>query len=78
MSQSPSLEILLADGWNYHDDASDKLAVELEQAAGAAEDRHLDPLLHLISHTLGEHLGDWTRARDLAEALRLDIGVMRP
>jgi len=61
------LDTLLADAWNYHADESERLAVELERASDEAEDRNLDPLLHLAAHTMGEHLGDWPRARRLAE-----------
>lgn len=63
------LDTLLSDGWSYHDSESARLAMELEGAASAAEDAQLDPLLHLANHTIGEHLGDWPRARRLAEAL---------
>ena len=61
------LDTLLADAWNYHDGESERLATELEREAGAAEERHLEPLLHLVGHTLGEHLGDWPRAQRLAD-----------
>jgi hypothetical protein len=61
------LDTLLNDGWNYHDGESERLAVELEQASAQAEDRHLDPLLNLVAHTMGEHLSDWPRARRLIE-----------
>ena len=60
---------LLNDGWDYHATESERLAGELEAAAGTAEDGELDPLLHLGIHTIGEHLGDWPRARRLAEGV---------
>lgn len=60
---------LLNDGWDYHATESERLAGELEAAAGSAEDGELDPLLHLGVHTIGEHLGDWPRARRLAEGV---------
>ena len=63
------LDTLLADGWNYHDGESERLAMELEREADTAEDRQLDPLLHLVAHTMGEHLGDWPRAQRLGEAV---------
>lgn len=58
---------LLNDGWDYHATESARLAGELEAAAGSVDDGELDPLLHLGIHTIGEHLGDWPRARRLAE-----------
>jgi tetratricopeptide (TPR) repeat protein len=61
------LDALLADAWDYHDAESERLATELEREAGAAEERQLDPLLHLVGHTIGEHLGDWPRAQRLAD-----------
>ncbi|HEY1426455.1 MAG TPA: hypothetical protein VGF50_07265 [Caulobacteraceae bacterium] len=58
---------LLNDGWDYHATESERLAGELEAAAGSIGDEDLDPLLHLGVHTIGEHLGDWPRALRLAE-----------
>lgn len=60
---------LLNDGWDYHATESERLAGELEAAAASAEDGELEPFLHLGIHTIGEHLGDWPRARRLAEGL---------
>ncbi len=60
---------LLTAGWDYHATESERLAGELEAAAGSVEDGQLDPLLHLGIHTIGEHLGDWSRARRLAEGV---------
>lgn len=58
-----SLQKLLDDGWTYHDKESERLARELEAAAvaGVGSDLLL-PFLHLATHTIGEHLGDWVRA----------------
>ena len=62
------LKALLDKGWDYHDTESERLARELEAAAIARVDATLwMPLLHLSNHTIGEHLGNWPRARDLAE-----------
>ena len=63
------LESLIDDGWGYHDCQSERLAGELETAAAAAavEPRLRRRFLDLASHTIGEHLGDWPRARALAE-----------
>jgi hypothetical protein len=62
------LEKLLNDGWTYHDSKSGHLARELEAAAldGVAPDR-LVTFLHLSTHTIGEHLGDWPRALALGK-----------
>ena len=62
------LESLLEAGWSYHDAQSERLASELEAAADAAvAPGLLSRFLHLSNHTIGEHLGDWPRARRLAE-----------
>ena len=58
-----TLQALLESGWAYHDSASERLARELETAAQTGgEDGLLAPSLHLSTHTIGEHLGDWPRA----------------
>jgi len=58
-----SLEKLLNDGWDYHDKESERLARELEAAAEKGVTfNDLAPFLHLSTHTIGVHLGDWTRA----------------
>jgi hypothetical protein len=57
-----SLERLLDDGWDYHDDDSERLARELEAAAEDGITSHdLARFLHLSTHTIGQHLGDWMR-----------------
>ena len=57
------LEKLLNDGWDYHDKESKRLASELEAAAQAGvAPSLLTPFLHLSTHTIGVHLGDWPRA----------------
>jgi hypothetical protein len=62
------LETLLEAGWAYHDKDSERLAGELEAAAGRdVAPGLLTGFLHLATHTIGEHLGDWPRARRLAE-----------
>jgi hypothetical protein len=46
-----SLEELLANGWDYHDKESERLARELEAAADQGVAAHnLAPFLHLSSH----------------------------
>ena len=62
---------LIRDGWSYHDTESERLAGELE-AAGLRELKGEAPAhcLRLANHTIGEHLGDWPRARRFAEAVR--------
>jgi tetratricopeptide (TPR) repeat protein len=61
---------LLSDGWDYHATQSERLAGELEAAAATpvgADD--LVPFVRLATHTIGEHLEDWPRARRLDERL---------
>ena len=62
------LQKLLDNGWLYHDKESERLAHELEVAAesGVGPDI-LVPFLHLSTHTIGEHLGDWARALTLGK-----------
>ena len=61
---------LIREGWSYHDNESERLALELEAAKlNDLEDDELVGCLHLANHTLGEHLGDWARARRFAEAV---------
>ncbi len=62
------LEKLLAEGMTYHDSETERLAGELEAAAAApVEPALLVPYIKLSTHTIGEHLGDWPRARRLVE-----------
>jgi tetratricopeptide (TPR) repeat protein len=63
-----ALETLLSDGWDYHDKESERLARELEAAAeqGVTSGR-LISFVHLSTHTIGEHLGDWPRALGLGK-----------
>ena len=62
------LEKLLDEGWGYHDKESGRLARDLAAAAdeGVTADA-LAPFLHLSTHTIGEHLGDWVRALKLGK-----------
>ncbi|MDE0039530.1 MAG: hypothetical protein OXU77_18530 [Gammaproteobacteria bacterium] len=62
---------LIRDGWGYHDTQSERLAGELE-AADLHELKGQAPAhcLRLSNHTIGEHLGDWPRARRFAETVR--------
>ena len=63
-----ALRKLLNDGWNYHDNESERLARELEAAAEAGiEPDVIAPFLHLSIHVIGEHLGDWARALRLGK-----------
>ena len=64
----PMFKDLISNGWSYHETASERLAQELE-AADLAEldgDERAEAL-RLSNHTIGEHLGDWARARQFAE-----------
>ena len=62
------LEKLINDSWEYHDKEAERVARELEAAAqkdvGSSD---LGPFLHLSTHTIGEHLGDWRRALSLGK-----------
>lgn len=63
-----ALQKLLDNGWLYHDKESERLAHELEVAAESGVDPDiLVPFLHLSTHTIGEHLGDWARALRLGK-----------
>src|SRR3954464_10983912 len=63
-----ALQTLLEDGWVYHDKESERLARELEDSAAVDfEGASLAPFLHLATHTIGEHLGDWARALRLGK-----------
>jgi len=61
------LATLLQDGWGYHDTQSERLAGELEAAAMPVPAALLARFVFVATHTAGEHLGDWPRARRLAE-----------
>jgi hypothetical protein len=61
--EADSLEALLNDGWRVHEKESGRLARQLEAATGKGiAPERLTPFLHLAVHTIGEHLGDWSRA----------------
>lgn len=62
------LDSLVQEGWVYHDRESQRLAEELESVDfSAVTQQNLGPFLQLSNHTIGEHLGDWKRALNLAE-----------
>jgi hypothetical protein len=67
-SETGSLEHLLRDGWEYHDEDADRLARELEaHGANGVPANALAPFVHLCTHAIGEHLGDWGRALRLGK-----------
>jgi len=67
------LEQLLNDGWDYHDTESERLARELERAVDEGiPPGLLAPFMHLATHTIGEHLGAWSRALDLGQRVLRD------
>jgi hypothetical protein len=67
-ARARSLEQLLHEGWDQHDDESEHLARELEVSAEKeVPSNQLAPFLHLCTHTIGEHLGDWPRALTLGK-----------
>ena len=58
---------LIEQGWARHDTQSQALADDLESHRELLEsDEQVEHFLRLANHTIGEHLGDWPRARDLA------------
>ena len=60
------LETLLTQGFGYHDTESERYAGELEAAAAeGVPAAHRVRFVHVANHTIGEHLGDWGRARAL-------------
>src|ERR1700748_3556061 len=66
-AEAGSLEKLIKDGWDSHDKESERVARALEATATKEVAGHeLAPFLHLCTHTIGEHLGDWMRAFVLA------------
>lgn len=66
-SVNDSVDILLQQGWGYHDSNSAGLAAELEAIdLSAVELPQAGALLKLSNHTMGEHLSDWPRACALA------------
>jgi hypothetical protein len=68
MTELALLETLLNHGWGYHHKESDRLARELEAAVGeSVAPGLLASFLHLSTHTIGEHLGDWPRALALGK-----------
>ncbi len=61
------IDALIQEGWSYHDSKPEQLAGELEGIAGDVGDAQLIAFLNLSNHTIGDHLGDWERARSIAE-----------
>jgi hypothetical protein len=61
------LDILLYDGFGEHASDGEHYAAELEAAAAdEVPAKHLVQFAKVGVHTIGEHLGDWPRARALA------------
>jgi hypothetical protein len=64
------LDILLYDGFGEHASDGEHYAAELEAAAqGEVPAKHLVQFAKVGVHTLGEHLGEWPRAKALAARL---------
>ena len=64
------LDILLYDGFGEHAADGERYAAELEAAAqGEVPAKHLVQFAKVAVHTIGEHLGEWARARALAGRL---------
>src|SRR5580704_12843336 len=64
------LDILLYDGFGEHASDGQRYAAELEAASDdEVPAKHLVQFAKVGVHTIGEHLGDWPRARALAGRL---------
>jgi hypothetical protein len=64
------LDILLYEGFGDHASDGERYAAELEVAAeNEVPAKHLVQFAKVGVHTLGEHLGEWPRARALAARL---------
>ena len=64
------LDILLYDGFDRHADDGAHYAAELEAAAGdEVPAKHLVQFAKVGVHTIGEHLGEWPRAKTLVGRL---------
>ena len=63
------IETLINEGWQYHDSKPEHLAQELEDSSTSVTQEQTTNFLNLSNHTIGEHLGDWKRARKVAEAV---------
>lgn len=62
------LEEFIGNAWGYHDAETDRLVTELEAIdIGEISQATAANFLKLANHTIGEHFGDWGKARRLAE-----------
>jgi hypothetical protein len=67
------LDILLYDGFGEHASDGQRYAAELEAASDdEVPAKHLVQFAKVGVHTIGEHLGDWPRAKALAGRLLAD------
>lgn len=62
------LENFLNDAWSYHDRESERLVGELEAVIEAPPEL-LASFVQLAVHTIGEHMGDWSRAYALGRRI---------
>lgn len=61
---------LVARGWSYHETESARLAEELESTSTEGMSvAEVAQCLKLANHTIGEHLGDWSRARKYVQTV---------
>jgi tetratricopeptide (TPR) repeat protein len=61
---------LISSGWSRHADHPEDVAAELEsQVELVVEAAQAGGFLGLANHTIGEHLGDWPRAKKLASQI---------
>lgn len=69
-TDSQSLPALIHGGWTRHREDAEQLARELEAAnVDHVDPGELAPLIHLVAHMIGEHLGDWPRALALGKRI---------
>lgn len=61
------MENFIQEAWNYHDSKTAQLAQELENRSNEVKEKQIVQFLNLSNHTIGEHLGEWGRARKVAE-----------
>lgn len=68
--ESQNFAELIQNGWIYHETESDRLAAELENTScKGLTVAQISQCLQLSNHTIGEHLGDWLRARKFIQSV---------
>jgi len=66
-----TVDTLLATAWDDHGDRPHDVAARLAGSLWMVDSpEQIPPFAHLLTHVLGEHLGQWQRGIGLLEALR--------